>query len=120
MEVMWARIEGRTLPTIPLLRKRSSFRVFLGLLRISAPSTLPTPSQVIVPFRALNDAMLIAAARVVCRLRWQRKSRWITCSKGEFFKVPTAILAAMEASLPRPNPSTTATKTPPGNGATTY
>src|SRR5882762_11126754 len=104
---------GSCPPTTPLPSKRNSLSgPLLVVERTSTPSTLPTPSQVMVESTRLKDAILTATPRVPTNLAWQRLTRESTDSPAWCFKVITAVLAACAASEPCPSPSTTAISRP--------
>src|SRR5262249_46923029 len=88
--------------------------------RSNTPSTLPTPTQVIVPSRALKEARVMTTPRVSRRASWQRFKSDRTDSCAYSRSVATASCAAAAASSPCPTPSTAATSTPLAKGATRY
>src|SRR5882672_3262528 len=84
----------------------------------STPSTLPTPSQVIVPRGTSMRATLITTPRLPLSATWQRCSSESGGSSAYRSSAPTAIRAAAAASSPWPRPSTTAMSTPSSTALT--
>src|SRR5260221_80168 len=114
-----ARARGSSAPTMPPKVTRV---VREGCSDWSAssrtPSTLPTPSHVIVACSVSNDAKLTTAPRNPRSASWQRRSRSATGSLGTRSSAVMACRAVVAASPPCPSASTTAASTPPANGWT--
>src|SRR5829696_6162051 len=105
---------------MPLPSARDPFsRVADGLLLNTRPSTLPTPTQVIVSSAGETNARLIAAPRVFRKAVWQRSTSRTRSRLGRSRTTRPAARAARAASPPCPRPSIAATSAPSGSTRTT-